>query len=221
MIVIDRLFSIIAPFNCVGCGVEGLLLCPVCRGRLPAIPSRCYRCNRATPDFRTCASCRHSSPLFQVWAATSYEQQAKLLIHKLKFERAQAAAHDVAASIATLLPHDQPWIITHVPTASARVRVRGYDQAQLIAKQLARQLGCRYLPLLARTIAVRQVGQGGAARRRQMKHAFRAVHRGDIASAHILLVDDVITTGSTCEAAAQTLRDTGAAQVSAAVFAAA
>lgn len=221
MKLLEYLLSLIAPFTCVGCGTEGTLLCDTCKHALPVVPSRCYNCNRKTANYRTCAACRPNSPLYEVWAATAYAGAPKRLLHMLKFERAQAAARDIAVVMAARLPQGRVWMVTYVPTAPSRVRTRGYDQARLIAKELAHCLGVPYAPLLARTTSVRQVGHGRAVRRRQMRQAFRATNTARMANAHVLLVDDVITTGATSEAAAQTLRAAGARRVSAAVFAAA
>jgi competence protein ComFC len=144
---------------------------------------------------------------------------AKELVRRLKFERTQAGAKNMAQLIANnALFEDKP-LITYAPTAQTRVRLRGYDQAALIAKMLALYAGGTYVPLLVRIGDVRQVGQGRAARQQQMKGVFRAINTRLIKNKHILLIDDVLTTGSTCEAAARVLKDAGAKRVSAAVFA--
>lgn len=221
MKLIEQLLDTIAPFACVGCGAEGCLLCAGCSNALPGVPARCYRCNRTTAAYRTCAACCRISPLSAVYARTPYEHVAKTLLHRLKFERAQAAACAIATAMAGSLQKDQEWLITHVPTAPARVRLRGYDQARLIAQEMARLLTMPYIPLLARTTTVRQVGQGRKVRQQQMAHAFHAIHPSACQGVHVLLIDDVITTGATCQAAAAVLRSAGARRVSAAVFAAA
>ncbi|HSX32472.1 MAG TPA: phosphoribosyltransferase family protein [Candidatus Saccharimonadales bacterium] len=144
----------------------------------------------------------------------------KAVVHSLKFGRAQAAAKDIAAAMAASLETATFTAIVPVPTVSARVRKRGYDQAALIARELARLTGLPYASLLIRTGGSRQVGHTRIERRQQMERAFRAVDPAAQYS-HVLLIDDVITTGATCEAAARTLRQAGVASVSAAVFAAA
>ncbi|HSX36075.1 MAG TPA: phosphoribosyltransferase family protein [Patescibacteria group bacterium] len=173
----------------------------------------------ATSDFRTCARCRSASPIHSLWATTVYGGAAKDLVHRLKFERAQAAAAVIAQSLAARLPERQDWLVTFVPTAPTRRRQRGYDQAELIARRLARQIGAPYAPLLGRGGKLRQVGQGRAVRKEQMQGAFYARRSAD--GRHVLVVDDVVTTGGTLEATAAVLRDAGAARVSAVVFAAA
>lgn len=221
MRLIEHIISTIAPHECLGCAREGSLLCVDCARSLPAIVSRCYRCQRLTDDFRTCRSCRSSSPLFAVYAATPYDGLAKDILVKIKYERAQEGMSRLAASVESLLPPLDDVIITHVPTAHARVRMRGFDQAQLLARQIAAIRKATYTPLLLRMSNKRQVGRRREERKKQMAEAFVATNLGKLQNKHILLVDDVITTGSTLEAAAATLKTAGVSRVSAVVFAAA
>jgi ComF family protein len=142
------------------------------------------------------------------------------LIYKLKFARARAAADAIAAVMGEALPYfSDPVIVTHVPTATRRIRQRGYDHAQLIAKALARQQGLTYSSLLARQGQTRQVGADKKTRSQQLEAAFRPLHGYMSAGAHILLIDDVVTTGASLEAAARVLKQAGAKQIDAAVFA--
>lgn len=219
MWIVERLLSLIAPHYCRQCGTEGTLLCPSCSTLLQSVPSRCYRCHRVTKDFRTCTKCCNKSKLYAMHANTRYAGVAKDVIYALKFERAQAAARDIALAVATSLPSGLEVIITHIPTAPSRVRLRGYDQAALIARELSRLTALPYAPLLARKNDTRQVGQKRASRQAQMQDAFRALHTPALQGRHIMLVDDVLTTGATCEAAARVLKATGARRVSAVVFA--
>jgi ComF family protein len=146
---------------------------------------------------------------------------AKDLVHRLKFERARAAAKIMADRVAVTLSADADLLISHLPTANSRVRQRGYDQAQLIAKRLGKRTGLPYSVLLARQDFSRQLGQTRQMRFKQMQTAFRPVRAGEVEGRRILLVDDVLTTGASLEAAARALRVAGAKRVSAAVFAAA
>jgi len=219
--VLEKVLSIIAPHSCISCGAEGSLLCAWCLpdACLP-LPERCYRCHKLSQDSKTCASCRSKSPLKAVWVATEYEGLAKDLIHKLKFERASAAAEPIAKVMAEALPYlSERTIITHVPTASSRYRQRGYDQAELIAKELAKLKQVRYVPLIGRLGQTRQVGAKRATRLVQLEGAFRPRATHGILEAEILLVDDITTTGVTLESAARVLKAAGAKRIYATVFA--
>ena len=204
MSIIEHIFRVIAPHSCVGCGVEGRLLCSDCARKLPPAPVI-----PAGPS------------LVRVQTATVYDGLAKELIHRLKFERASAAAEDVAECMAARLTFPADAVVTHVPTVAARARVRGYDQAELIAKAVARRAQLPYIALLARTGKQRQVGQSRTARQKQMQGAFDVTRPRNVQNRRIIIVDDVITTGSTCTAAAAALTAAGADGIEAIAFAAA
>lgn len=219
--LITSLLSVLAPHECLGCGAEGSLLCAACRSGLrPAVP-RCYRCQRFDADFKTCRSCRRESPLYAVVALTRYEALAKNLVWKLKFGRARAAADEMADMLSRLnVTFGKDMIVVaHAPTAASRIRQRGYDQAALIARSLARRRKLRYAPLLARQNSTKQIGASRRARLRQLEQAFRPIRTRKIEGATVLLVDDVVTTGATLTAAASALKAAGAKRVIGVVFA--
>ncbi len=223
MMILDRFIGLIAPHNCLGCDDEGSLLCEYCRSELLVpVPERCYRCHAQAADSQTCSKCRKRSRLQNVWVTTDYDGTAKALIGRLKFGRTTAAADVIAKQIQNTLPYlPEDVLIVSVPTASNRVRQRGYDQAQLIARQLVARTGHQYAPALVRMGQSRQVGSNRQQRLVQLKDAFRMSHRGSqlVGGKQILLIDDILTTGATLEAAAQILRNAGAKSVMGAVFA--
>lgn len=214
----DHLLSIIAPHYCLGCDREGTLLCSDCSQRLPVLAERCYRCHALSPGGRTCTACRRQSPLHTVVAATAYGGLAKDLIWKLKFAHAPAATETIARTMCDRVAFANATLV-HVPTATARVRQRGFDQAQLITRRLSRTTGLPYRNYLRRMGQARQVGAGKYERAEHLRTAFRAVHVPDLRNAHIILVDDVLTSGATLEAAARTLKVAGAKRIDAVVFA--
>ena len=219
MQVIEGLFNIVAPHECLSCQKEGSLLCYDCGSGLVAPPPRCYMCRRWDDESRTCQTCRRHTSIHSLWTAANYEGTAKELLRHLKFERASAGAATIAELLAKKCAAKGDFIISYIPTANKRVRERGYDQAYLIARQLAGRLGRPCIPCLARTGSQRQLGTSRQIRKQQMEGVFRPIKPEALKNKYILLVDDVLTTGATCEAAARVLRQAGAKRVSAAVFA--
>jgi ComF family protein len=197
MNLLDAVFAYLAPHECLGCSVQGKLLCKDCSLSLPGRPEVHLSCGGS------------------VFARTTYIGHAKSLVWKLKAGSARAAADEIAS----LLPPIKCDTVVPVPTASSRVRQRGYDQAVLIAKAYA---GRHRLPCskhLVRQSQTRQVGASRAQRLEQLGSAFRIVDKTKVAGRHILLVDDVMTTGATLEVAARLLMAAGAKSVHAVVFA--
>lgn len=221
MSVIDRFLSILAPYECLGCGAEGALLCPVCARLLPAMPERCYRCRSPSIGALTCADCAGSSPLYRVRAAAPYGGTAKELVSRLKFSGAQAASSAMAECLAPFLKTGRGTIIVPVPTAAGRIRGRGYDQARLLARRLSLRTHRAYMDCLARSGQTHQVGASRSQRLHQLHGAFRVRSTSHIRGRNLLLIDDVVTTGATLEAAARTLQAAGAARIEAAAFCAA
>lgn len=217
--MIDHLLSILAPYECLGCAAEGSLLCTACIQQLPAIPERCYSCRMPSANARTCSVCGKASSLHSVWAGTNYGGTAKDLVWRLKSSGARRAVRQMAAHLAGFIDRDPGLTIVPVPTATSRVRRRGYDQARLLARELSRQTRLPYLDCLARNGQTHQVGASRARRLRQLNGAFRLSGSVDVYGLNIVLVDDVLTTGATLESAANVLKKHGAGEVRALVFA--
>lgn len=221
MFVIERLISVFAPHTCLSCGREGNVLCAWCLpDALLALPDRCYSCRQFSQDSQVCQKCCTKTRLDHVWVRSEYKDLARELLYTFKFNRGQAAAAPIAALIDQILPWLPPeTVLVHVPTATVRRRQRGYDHAELLAKELARIRGLHHLALLARRGQTRQVGAKRDERLHQLAEAYRPLRGQLIKGANILLVDDITTTGATLAAAAKVLKRAGAKTVDAVVFA--
>lgn len=196
-----------SPF-CTGCAQTLLPLvagCPVCGAPgddelLPALrPRRCLHCRERAPPFaRATAPFLHGGALADA-------------IHQLKY----AGREDLARPLGLLFAGCDPPradVVVALPLHKSRLRQRGFDQAQLLAREAARRYGLPLLPLLERTRATRQqVGLDRPARELNLRGAFIASPRAR--GLRVCLVDDVLTTGATAAAGARALLDRGALRV--------
>jgi ComF family protein len=221
MLLLERFLGLVAPHTCLGCEAEeDRLICAACQESVAPVPSRCYRCRAVTEDYAVCPACQSRTGLRRVAVRAHHAGLAKELIHYSKYERARSGLAEMAEAMAPLLPlFDETAVLVHIPTASSRVRVRGYDHARLMAAQLARNDSRTHATLLARVGQAHQVGANRTQRLRQLENAFRPLRPHLITGAHIILVDDVLTTGATLESAARVLKRAGAARVDAIVYA--
>jgi ComF family protein len=224
---------------CLGCGaVSGrrlaLGLCAACHRRIAEAESeRCRGCGAEIPGavvpggYRCGACAAGRRPACErVLALGAYRPPLAQVVVALKFRRLEHLGAPLAGAIATRFAGDlaAAELVVPVPLHWRRRLARGYNQAEAIARPLARALRRPLRLALRRARATPpQSGLDRAARRRSVRGAF-ALRGGAAAAralrgAHVLLVDDVVTTGATIEAAARTLRRVGAARVTAAVVA--
>jgi ComF family protein len=140
----------------------------------------------------------------------------------MKFDCKRQAAEPIAQIMTELLqnlPTQIKYILTPLPTASSRIRQRGFDHSQLITKYLAKYLELKPQSLLGRKSNVRQLGSSRSKRFEQTEQEFYIKDNKFIKDSTILLVDDVVTTGASLSGAARVLLNAGAKQVHAIVFA--
>jgi ComF family protein len=147
-----------------------------------------------------------------VEALLAYEGVGRELVARLKYHNARAVVTRLAASMGALVAdRPQPFAaVTWAPTTRERRRARGFDQAELLARGVARALGLPATALLRRANGPSQTGRPAAERR--LGPVFH-VRRGRPVPERVLLVDDVVTTGATLSAAARALRAAGATTV--------
>jgi ComF family protein len=154
-------------------------------------------------------------------AACLLQPPADRLVHQLKYRGWRALAAPLARTMAAVdWPVDahEPALIVPVPTTTRRIRERGYNQAELLAHEFAAATSRPLQPLLRRVAGSRtQTTLQPAARAANVAGAFVADR--DVAGAHVLLVDDVLTTGATAAECARVLDRAGACCVRLITFA--
>lgn len=231
--LLDRLVHALLPALCLQCGEPlpargtALGLCAACRGRLKPLPEEaCGICARpllahALPEGFLCALCREHPPGFdRLLALWSYEPPLDKVVQALKFRRLDYLGSHLAKVLAEELGSDLAGCeaIVPVPLHWRRRLTRGYNQAERIALPLARSLGLPMIPGLVRRRATPpQSRLGRKERLANLRRAFRVRHPERLQGRHLLLLDDVATTGATLDAAATVLKKAGAATVTAVV----
>jgi ComF family protein len=216
---IERFINALTREECLICNLEEGPICRTCFDEVAEdIDSRCYKCNKITKQNRVCSSCR--SRLRRVWWAGIYDGELKEVITKMKLGRKRTVARQVGSYFSDLLPYfDADTLIVPVPTAQTRVRRRGFDHAVVLAQHLADTKGLAYQSVLTRTNNADQIGKRRTERIQQMKNSFVIKRNANIEGRSVVLIDDVLTTGATLEAAATLLRKHGAKHVDAVVIA--
>ena len=144
-----------------------------------------------------------------------YDGTLRALIHLYKYTGVQTLANPLVGYLSSALPRDLKIdVITPVPLHWRREWHRGFNQSHLLAKCLSKRLGLPVARLLRRVHATSvQAGLSNTDRRKNVSKAFRCVRPVNAEGRRILLVDDVMTTGSTGTACALALKKAGAARV--------
>jgi len=209
------------------------LVCPVCRQRWKAVrPPWCERCGQPEPHFGPCRLCvEWPAALRLVRSAVRLDENARPAVHALKYAGLPRIADDLAAAMTKLQsPADAASVLIPIPLAKKRLRERGYNQSEMLARALARQWRIPVLvDLLARTRetptqtaltpATRLANVAGAFGTRNAECGTGNSSTFRLPSSTLILVDDVFTTGATLAEAARALEHAGATRIEGVTFA--
>ena len=214
------------------------IVCPLCRQRWRAVrPPWCERCGQPEPHFGPCRLCAEwPAALTRVRSAVWLDAGARPAVHGLKYGRLPRIADDLAAAMVPLRPATGgPSALIPIPLAPKRLRERGYNQSEMLARALARHwripvlvdvlIRTRETPTqTALTPGTRLANVAGAFGVRNAEFGMRNGTAGINSAFRIpnftfVLVDDVFTTGATLAEAARALEQAGARCIHGVTFA--
>ena len=224
----DALVSLLFPPHCAFCRdatPSGQHLCESCRAKAARIERPyCQQCSQpfdgAIDGNFTCVNCGDRQ--FHFDCAVSRYRSAGLvreLIHRFKYERRLYLRSQLAEWLAEALEDEriraQPCdYLVPVPLHPARMREREFNQADVLARLLARRAGAPVLAALRRIrYTTTQTRLDREERMQNLRNAFRVRQTSRVSGSHLILVDDVFTTGSTVDECARVLKQAGAASV--------
>ena len=217
---INEVQSWLFPPSCILCGTVGARggdICRECKGDLPYIEQGCSRCALPMPQAGVCGQCQKSPPRFdRCFAPFSYEGAIADLVSGLKFHSRLQAGRLLAELLAEQITKrgvELPEAMIPVPLHDTRLKERGYNQALELARPLAKYLS---LPVAYRNcVRLKATGPQTAlprkARAKNVKGAFALTE--PIQARHVVLLDDVVTTGSTVNELAKLLKRAGVKRV--------
>ena len=213
-----RIVDLFFPPRCGGCDSLGWLWCEACQASVCYLsPPTCVRCSKPGVHSDVCADCRASPPTIDsIRCMAVFDGRIRRAIHTFKYRRVAALGEPLGDALARFwLQSPQPArLIVPVPLHPRRQRERGYNQAELLARRIARAAGLPVRPAALRRVRATAVQMTLTAAERQANVA--GAFQGDAAvvrGADVLLIDDVCTTGATLDACATALKAAGAAAV--------
>jgi ComF family protein len=201
------------------------IICPRCAEELPWIEKGCGRCGRPLEKGdNNCSYCRGANFYFDDCCALSlYQGEVRKAVHLLKYHGKRSLAAPLGKLLSLKLAR-MPWIssvkcLVPVPLYPERLKLRGYNQSRLLADVIGKEL---HLPVAEVLVRVRDTGSQTGFNRIQRRNNLHGAFECSLVperGSHVLLVDDVLTSGATADEASFSLKRGGAARVSIAVLA--
>jgi ComF family protein len=189
--------------------------CDLCGERLPGL--------QRLSELQTCSACQETHPFYARAAAYgAYQDELRELIHLLKYDRVLPAAGVLGGMLTEAIEKldlgREAVLVVPVPLHVSKRRQRGFNQSELIVRAARKKSGGANLQLgtgvlVRQRPTVSQIGLTRPQRAENIRGAFRVAHPSRVAGRSVLLVDDVLTTGTTASECARVLRRAGAKTV--------
>ncbi len=232
-----EILDFIFPKHCVSCKKLGSYLCENCFSYLSFnVKSLCLVCNKPTFNGLTHPYCVTKYSIDGCFSALPYNKTAQKLIYNFKYKPYLTDLKSVLVDLFydSLIQNEDfnkelekgGWIFVPIPLFSSKLRKRGYNQAEIMAKELSKKFNLKTIDILKRVRDTKtQVGHSNIERKLNIKGAFELNNQKSIIKNHpstssgfrkncsIFLVDDVVTTGSTLLEASKILKRNGVKRV--------
>ena len=223
--IMGNIMDVICPKTCPICDKvlsKNQRICTVCEGKLVYIfEPKCKKCGKELEDDTKeyCYDCSIKKHFFNSGiAAFEYNSMISKSIYKFKYHNRRSYAEFYGEAISKVYGRDilkwKPNVIIPVPIHNKRRIKRGYNQAELIAREIGKRLGIfvdeKYLFRVSNTRPMKELDKIG--RKKNVEKAFK-IFRNVVEYKKIILVDDIYTTGNTLDACAKVLLEAGASEV--------
>lgn len=223
--MLSAIVELFFPKKCVGCKKLGTYFCRNCINDILQGDLICPFCQKPSVGGQTHPICLRKYGLDGLWSLGLYKGGLKEAIIQLKYKYVRELSKiliDILVEywarfepflLDEIKKNPQSWVVVAVPLHKYRQNWRGFNQTELLAKDLADRLGLKYAPILKRVSNTKpQAKLSGYDRRKNLKNVFEISHSlpHDVCC---LIIDDVWTTGSTLKECCYVLKKAGAKQV--------
>lgn len=217
------LISLLFPSFCLVCNRDGNYICRKCFFEMyPLYQLTCPVCDKATYKSLVHSECKDKINFEGLYYLVPYGNQFHDIIETVKYKYCFAICDFLGKLLAinfrTNFKLEENYVVTSVPIHKSKMRSRGFNQAELIGKAFAKELGLSYQNLLIRNRKTQtQVGMDRSERIRNLKNCFE--FKSENVPQSVILVDDIYTTGTTVKECSEILKNYGVQRVLVAVLA--
>lgn len=220
-----EILDFIFPKRCVSCKKQGSYLCQNCFVYLSFdVKSLCLICDKPTFNNLTHPACKRKYAIDGCFSALTYNKTTQKLIYNFKYKPYLKDLTTVLTDLfyESIIQNENfnqelkkgGWFLVPIPLSNAKLKKRGYNQSEIIAKILSKKFKIPVQNILKRVRDTKtQVGMSNIDRKLNIKNAFIPNTKYSIRNTNVILVDDVVTTGSTLKEAANVLKRNGARKV--------
>ena len=221
-LLFSRILDFFYPPLCFGCGEEisGGFLCFSCYEKLfISSLAVCPKCGRPVPYFTRCQECQPRLNLSRVRALGLYQPPFKGMIEEFKYKGKRKLAEILGDALSLILANDpflkKADLLVPIPLHPAKIRERGYNQSELLARTIARRTNLPVACALKRKRNTQSQTKLSSReeRFRNMENVFVRQDKEEVRGKRIILIDDVLTSGATLSSAARVLLEGGAEEV--------